>query len=78
MFRIRKEGEKCMEAKLLCIGKGKIAALTSVDIPEDAIVICPNPKPIPKLVPMSQNTEEYFKPVARNAIPKHYMRGTKK
>lgn len=66
-----------MEAKLLCIGKEKIAALTSVDIPEDAIVICPNPKPIPKLVPMSQNTEEYFKPVARNAIPKHYMRGAK-
>ena len=63
--------------KLLCIGKEKIAALTSVDIPEDAIVICPNPKPIPKLVPMSQNTEEYFKPVARNARPKHYMRGAK-
>lgn len=67
-----------MEPKILCIEKGKIAVLTSADISEDAIVICPNPKPIPKLVPMSQNTEEYFKPVARNAIPKHYMRGAKK
>lgn len=66
-----------MEAKLLCIGKEKIAALTSVDMPEDAIVICPNPKPIPKLVPMSQNTEEYFKPVVRNVIPKHYLKRSK-
>ena len=67
-----------MESKILCIGKGKIAELTSADIPEDAIVICPNPVPIPKLVPMSQNTEKYFKPVVRDVTPKHYMRGAKK
>lgn len=62
-----------MESKILCIGKGKIAELTSADIPEDAIVICPHPVPIPipKLVPMSQNTEKYFEPVVRNAIPKN-------
>ena len=59
-----------MEPKILCIGKGKIAVLTSADISEDAIAICPNPKPIPKLIPRSQNTEEYFKPVVRNVIPK--------
>lgn len=59
-----------MEPKILCIGKGKISVLTSADISEDAIAICPNPKPIPKLIPRSQNTEEYFKPVVRNVIPK--------
>lgn len=61
-----------MESKILCIGKGKIAALTLADIPEDAIVICPNPVPIPKLVPrLLPDTGEYFKPVIRNAIPKN-------
>lgn len=61
-----------MEPKILCIGKGKIAALTLADIPEDAIVICPNPVPIPKLVPRSLlDTEEHFEPVVRNAIPKN-------
>lgn len=61
-----------MEPKILCIGKEKIAALTLADIPEDAIVICPNPVPIPKLVPrLLPDTEEYFEPVFRNAIPKN-------
>lgn len=66
-----------MEPKILCIGKGKIAVLTSADISEDAIATCPNPKPIPKLIPRSQNTEEYFKPVVRNVIPKHYLKRSK-
>lgn len=61
-----------MEPKILCIGKEKIATLTSADIPEDAIVICPNPVPIPKLVPRSlPDTEKFFEPVVRNAIPKN-------
>ena len=61
-----------MESKILCIGKGKIAELTSADIPEDAIVICLNPVSIPKLVPRSLlDTEKYFEPVVRNAIPKN-------
>lgn len=60
-----------METKIFCIGKEKIAALTSADIPKDAIVICPNSVPIPKLVPTLLDTEEYFKPVVRNAIPKN-------
>ena len=59
-----------MEPKILCIGKEKIETLISTDIQEDAIVICPNPVPIPKLVPRSLlDTEEYFEPVVRNAIP---------
>lgn len=58
-----------MESKILCIGKGKIAALTLADIPEDAIVICPNPVPIPKLVPRSlPDTEKVF----RTGCPKCY------
>lgn len=60
-----------MEPKILCIGKEKIATLTSADIPEDTIVICLNPIPIPKLVPRLLDTEEYFEPVVRNAIPKN-------
>lgn len=60
-----------MEPKILCIGKEKIETLISTDIQEDAIVICPNPIPIPKLVPRLLDTEEYFEPVVRNAIPKN-------
>ena len=67
-----------MESKILCIGKGKIAALTLADIPEDAIVICPNPVPIPKLVPRLLDTKEYFEPVVRNAIPKKYCKKRRK
>ena len=66
-----------MEASFFVSGKKKIAVLTSADISEDAIAICPNPKPIPKLIPRSQNTEEYFKPVVRNVIPKHYLKRSK-
>lgn len=60
-----------MEPKILCIGKEKIATLTPADIPEDTIVICLNPVSIPKLVPTLLDTEEYFEPVVRNAIPKN-------
>lgn len=60
-----------MEPKILCIGKEKIETLISTDIQEDAIVICPNSVPIPKLVPRLLDTKEYFEPVVRNAIPKN-------
>lgn len=67
-----------MEPKILCIGKGKIATLISTDIPENAIAICPNPVPIPKLVPRLLDTKEYFEPVVRNAIPKKYYKKRRK
>ena len=67
-----------MKPKVLCIGKGKIVAFTLADIPEDAIVICPNPVPIPKLVPTLLGTEEYFEPVVRNTIPKNIEKGKRR
>ena len=60
-----------MEPKILCIGKEKIETLISTDIQEDAIAICPNSVPIPKLVPRLLDTKEYFEPGVRNAIPKN-------
>ena len=67
-----------MEPKILCIEKEKIATLISTDIQEDAIAICPNSVPIPKLVPRLLDTKEYFEPDGPNAIQKKYSQKRRK